>query len=375
MTIRRTLRRSSSAVRSRCSPAARRAPRRPDGAAGSFHAARVSARLICSASHRRRQARAAKMRAAKIRPLSPAAAGLHGATSTSELRRQTAGIGLDVLNLGSSIVVRIPATFTFDPGSAAVKPQTDATLLEIARTVKTAQPDFVDVLAHTDTSGTPQGQPGAVGEARGRGRDLSRRSWRRQGANRIARARRDAAALQSGRHRDPEGGQSPDRDPAGALHRLAPLREEACAAVRRLRPLRSRRARRAGDGRSAARRCAAPWTTPPPFGSSAREPQRLEPRDRRSPLRTSRKARASPTRCNRRAAGCRASPRRRGSPPSRHGRWVGRTPHRVARFGDDLVSEGDHCADRHFARPRPLRPQARALGASAGAAGSSSPTG
>ncbi len=74
----------------------------------------------------------------------------------SELRRQTAGIGLDVLQVGGSIVVRIPATFTFDPGSASVKATTDATLLEIARTVKTRNRTYVDVLAHTDTSGTPQ---------------------------------------------------------------------------------------------------------------------------------------------------------------------------------------------------------------------------
>jgi outer membrane protein OmpA-like peptidoglycan-associated protein len=74
----------------------------------------------------------------------------------SELRRQTAGIGLDILQVGGSIVVRIPAAFTFDAGSAAIKPTTDATLLEIARTVKTRSRTFVDVLAHTDSSGTPQ---------------------------------------------------------------------------------------------------------------------------------------------------------------------------------------------------------------------------
>jgi outer membrane protein OmpA-like peptidoglycan-associated protein len=74
----------------------------------------------------------------------------------SELRRQTAGIGLDVLRVGDGIVVRIPAGLTFDPGSASVKATTDATLLEIARTVKTRSQTFVDVLAHTDTTGTPQ---------------------------------------------------------------------------------------------------------------------------------------------------------------------------------------------------------------------------
>jgi outer membrane protein OmpA-like peptidoglycan-associated protein len=103
------------------------------------------------------RARAAKMRAAKIRPLNPAAAPAYMANLEAELRQQTAGIGLDVLNLGDSIVIRVPAAFTFDAGSAAVKPQTDATLLEIARTVKTRNQTFVDVLAHTDTTGTAAG--------------------------------------------------------------------------------------------------------------------------------------------------------------------------------------------------------------------------
>ena len=103
------------------------------------------------------RARAAKMRAAKIRPLSPYAVAGYMAELDQQLRQQTAGIGLDVLNLGGSIVIRIPATFTFDPGSATVKATTDATLLEIARTVKTRSQTFVDVLAHTDTTGTPEG--------------------------------------------------------------------------------------------------------------------------------------------------------------------------------------------------------------------------
>jgi len=102
------------------------------------------------------KARQAKMRAAKIRPLGPAEVGAYMADLDSELRRQTAGIGLDILQVGGGIVIRIPAIFTFDAGSAAVKPQTDATLLEVARTVKTRNRTFVDVLAHTDTTGTPQ---------------------------------------------------------------------------------------------------------------------------------------------------------------------------------------------------------------------------
>ena len=102
------------------------------------------------------KARSAKMKAAKIKPLSPYESAAYMADLDSELRRQTAGIGLDILQVGGSIVIRIPAIFTFDPNSATVKATTDATLLEIARTVKTRNRTYVDVLAHTDTTGTAQ---------------------------------------------------------------------------------------------------------------------------------------------------------------------------------------------------------------------------
>src|SRR6185295_9739115 len=104
-----------------------------------------------------RKARAAKLRAAKVRPLSPAAIPKYMYRAEQELRRQTAGIGIDVIRLPDGLLVRVPATMTFDPGSAAIKPQIDATLTELARTLKTFNQTYVDVLAHTDTSGTPQG--------------------------------------------------------------------------------------------------------------------------------------------------------------------------------------------------------------------------
>jgi len=100
------------------------------------------------------RARAAKMRAAKITPLAPQAVPSYLGELEGELRRQTAGIGLDVLRIGNSIVVRIPATLTFDVGSASLKPQFGATLLEISRTVKSRNRTFVDVLAHSDLSGS-----------------------------------------------------------------------------------------------------------------------------------------------------------------------------------------------------------------------------
>ena len=102
-----------------------------------------------------RKARAAKLKAAKIRPLNPAAVPDYMYRAEQELRRQTAGIGIDVNRLPNGLLIRVPATLTFDPGSAAIKPQIDATLTEISRTLKTFNQTYVDVLAHTDTSGTP----------------------------------------------------------------------------------------------------------------------------------------------------------------------------------------------------------------------------
>jgi outer membrane protein OmpA-like peptidoglycan-associated protein len=101
-----------------------------------------------------KKARAAKMRSAKIKALSASAAPGYMAALDRELRVQTAGIGLDVLRVGSGIVIRIPAALTFDTGSSAVKPQFDATLLEIARELKTHSQTYVDVFGHTDLSGT-----------------------------------------------------------------------------------------------------------------------------------------------------------------------------------------------------------------------------
>ena len=100
------------------------------------------------------KARSARMAKAKIRPLPPSAQPAYMGELEGELRRQTAGMGLDVLRIGRGIVIRIPAALTFDAGSAAVKPQFGATLREITRTVKGRERTYVDVLAHSDLSGS-----------------------------------------------------------------------------------------------------------------------------------------------------------------------------------------------------------------------------
>ena len=137
------------------SPFARPGP--PPVRPAAFIALGVSAAYLNGDVIGGRAARARKMKAAGIRPLNPAAAGEYMVRAEQELRSQTAGIGIDVVRLPDGILIRVPAVMTFDPGSAAIKPQIDATLKEVARTLKTFNQTYVDVLAHSDTSGTPQG--------------------------------------------------------------------------------------------------------------------------------------------------------------------------------------------------------------------------
>lgn len=103
-----------------------------------------------------RKARARRMKAAGIAPLTAANAWSYLGETERELKVQTAGIGVDVIRIGDALLIRIPAAFTFNAGSADIRPQFDATLNEIARTVKARPKTYVDVFAHTDTTGSPQ---------------------------------------------------------------------------------------------------------------------------------------------------------------------------------------------------------------------------
>ena len=102
------------------------------------------------------KARAAKMKAAKIRPVSTAAAPAYLARAERELRVQTAGIGVDIIRLPDGLLIRIPAALTFNSNSADLRPEFSATLHELSRTLKVYDQTYVDVFAHTDTQGSAE---------------------------------------------------------------------------------------------------------------------------------------------------------------------------------------------------------------------------
>lgn len=74
----------------------------------------------------------------------------------SELRRETAGTGVDVFRSGNELVVRMPSGLTFDHGSSEIKPQFRSTLNEVARILGSYRQTYVDILGHTDTSGAAE---------------------------------------------------------------------------------------------------------------------------------------------------------------------------------------------------------------------------
>ncbi|MEO8175902.1 MAG: OmpA family protein [Sphingomicrobium sp.] len=99
-------------------------------------------------------ARLKKARAKGAQPLAPAQIQEFVTRQEIELRRETAGTGVEVIRAGDRVLLRLPAAFTFDVGHSDIRPQARSTLTEIALTLKRYKQSFVDVLGHTDSTGT-----------------------------------------------------------------------------------------------------------------------------------------------------------------------------------------------------------------------------
>jgi len=100
-----------------------------------------------------RSSRRAKVARAKIAPLA-GDVGAYMARQEASLRRQTVGTGVQVMRSGADVVLRMPAAITFPSGSYAIQPQFQSTLREVAETLRIDNQTYVDVLGHTDASGS-----------------------------------------------------------------------------------------------------------------------------------------------------------------------------------------------------------------------------
>jgi outer membrane protein OmpA-like peptidoglycan-associated protein len=98
--------------------------------------------------------RNAKVIGAGIGAIAGGAVGNYMDRQEAELRRQTAGTGVDVIRTGDELVLRMPAGITFPVDSYALQPGVQGTLNEVARTLASYDQTYIDVLGHTDSTGS-----------------------------------------------------------------------------------------------------------------------------------------------------------------------------------------------------------------------------
>ncbi len=98
--------------------------------------------------------RAERIIGAGIGAVAGGAVGAYMDRQERDLRRQTAGTGVDVIRQGDDLLLRMPSGITFDHDRSDVKPQFRATLDEVAQTLNTYNQTYIDVLGHTDSTGS-----------------------------------------------------------------------------------------------------------------------------------------------------------------------------------------------------------------------------
>ena len=98
--------------------------------------------------------RNAKIIGAGIGAIAGGAVGNYMDRQEAELRRQTAGTGVDVYRQGDELVLRMPSGITFPVDRFDIQPQFQSTLDQVAQTLASYDQTYIDVLGHTDSTGS-----------------------------------------------------------------------------------------------------------------------------------------------------------------------------------------------------------------------------
>ena len=97
--------------------------------------------------------RTEKIVGAGIGALAGGAVGAYMDKQEADLRRQTAGTGVDVIRQGDDLVLRMPSGITFPVNSYSIQPQFQSTLDQVAQTLATYNQTYIDVLGHASADG------------------------------------------------------------------------------------------------------------------------------------------------------------------------------------------------------------------------------
>lgn len=98
--------------------------------------------------------RTEKILGAGIGAVAGAGVGYYMDEQEKKLREQTAGTGVDVIREGDNLVLDMPSGITFAVDSSTVQPSFQATLDKVAATLTQYEKTYVDVMGHTDSTGS-----------------------------------------------------------------------------------------------------------------------------------------------------------------------------------------------------------------------------
>ncbi len=91
---------------------------------------------------------------AGIGALAGGAVGAYMDRQEAELRNDLAGSGVGVSRQGDNIVLTMPSNVTFDFDSTRIRGEFQGTLTDVARTLGDYEQTYVDVVGHTDSTGS-----------------------------------------------------------------------------------------------------------------------------------------------------------------------------------------------------------------------------
>jgi len=98
--------------------------------------------------------RTARVLGAGIGAIAGGAVGTYMDRQEADLRRQTAGTGVDVIRQGDDLILRMPSNVTFAVDHYDIQPEFRSTLDGVASTLSTYDQTYIDVLGHTDSDGS-----------------------------------------------------------------------------------------------------------------------------------------------------------------------------------------------------------------------------
>ena len=90
---------------------------------------------------------------AAIGAIAGGAVGVYMDKQEEELRRATAGTGIDVVRNGDQIALNMPSGITFDVNSSDVKPSLQPSLNDVAKTLVSYPKTTVDIVGHASSDG------------------------------------------------------------------------------------------------------------------------------------------------------------------------------------------------------------------------------